>query len=75
MAGDEILKNASDNFEMATYKSLLTVAEAGGYAAAITALQANLAEEEAMAQWLDDNLVSVTTKFLSLREAVETEKV
>ncbi len=35
MAGDEILKNsfanfAFENFEMAAYKSLLTVAEAGG---------------------------------------------
>jgi ferritin-like metal-binding protein YciE len=80
MAGDEILKNsfanfAFENFEMAAYKSLLTVAEAGGYGAATSALQANLAEEKAMAQWLDDNLVSVTTKFLSLREAGEKAKV
>jgi hypothetical protein len=38
MAGDEILKNsfanfAFENFEMAAYNSLLTVAEAGGYGA------------------------------------------
>jgi ferritin-like metal-binding protein YciE len=80
IAGDEILKNsfanfAFENFEMAAYKSLLTVAESGGYAAATSALQANLAEEKAMAQWLDDNLVSVTTRFLSLREAGEKAKV
>jgi ferritin-like metal-binding protein YciE len=80
MAGDEILKNsfanfAFENFEMAAYKSLLTVADAGGYGAATSALQANLAEEKAMAQWLDENLVSVTTKFLSLREAGVKAKV
>jgi ferritin-like metal-binding protein YciE len=80
MAGDEILKNsfanfAFENFEMAAYKSLLTVAEVGGFGAAMTALQSNLAEEKAMAQWLDENLVSVTTKFLSLREAGEKAKV
>lgn len=39
MAGYEILKNsfanfAFENFEVAAYKSLLTVAEAGGYGAA-----------------------------------------
>jgi ferritin-like metal-binding protein YciE len=80
MAGDEILKNsfanfAFENFEMAAYKSLLTVAEAGGYGDATAALQANLSEEKAMAQWLDENIVSVTTKFLSLREAGEKAKV
>lgn len=53
----------------------MTVADAGGYAAATSALQANLAEEKAMAQWLDENLVSVTTKFLSRREAGGKAKV
>lgn len=80
MAGDEILKNsfanfAFENFEIAAYKSLLTVAEAGGYGAAMTGLQANLSEEKAMADWLDNNLSALTTKFLSLREAGEKAKV
>lgn len=80
IAGDEILKNsfanfAFEHFEMAAYKSLLTIAEAGGFGAASAALQANLAEEKAMAQWLDENIVSVTTRFLSLREAGEKAKV
>lgn len=80
MAGDEILKNsfanfAFENFEIAAYKSLLTIAEAGGYGAAITGLQANLSEEKAMAEWLDNNLAALTTKFLSLREAGEKAKV
>ena len=80
MAGDEILKNsfanfAFENFEIAAYKSLLTVAEVGGFGAATTALQANLAEEKAMAAWLDENMVMVTKKFLSLKEAGQTAKV
>jgi len=80
MAGDEILKNsfanfAFENFEIAAYKSLLTVAETGGHNAGALALQANLAEEVAMAKWLDENIVTLTTKFLSRREAGKTAKV
>jgi hypothetical protein len=42
VAGDEILKNsfanfAFENFEIAAYKSLLTIAEAGGFSAATMA--------------------------------------
>ncbi|MGV2186560.1 ferritin-like domain-containing protein [Rhizobium rhizogenes] len=73
MAEDEVLKNsfanfAFENFEIAAYRSLLTIAEAGSFRAATTALQSNLAEEQAMAQWLDENLAAVTRKFLLLRE-------
>jgi ferritin-like metal-binding protein YciE len=80
VAADEILKNsfanfAFENFEIAAYKSLLAIAEAGGYAAATTGLQANLAEEKAMATWLDENLVALTQKFLSLKAAGEKAKV
>ncbi|MBY5813465.1 DUF892 family protein, partial [Rhizobium leguminosarum] len=80
VAGDEILKNsfanfAFENYEAAAYKSLLVVAEAGGYGAAVTGLQANLTEELAMAEWLNDNLAAVTAKFLSLRQVGETAKV
>jgi ferritin-like metal-binding protein YciE len=80
MAGDEILKNsmanfAFENFEIAAYKSLITIAELGGFQAAVTPLQANLKEEYSMAAWLDDNLRSVTIQFASLKEAGETAKV
>jgi len=80
MAGDEILKNsfanfAFENFEIAAYKSLMTIAELGGFANATSALQANLDEEKAMATWLDENLRSVTMKFASLKEAGETAKI
>jgi ferritin-like metal-binding protein YciE len=80
VAGDEILKNsfanfAFENFEIAAYKSLITVAEHGGFQGLVPALRANLDEEIQMAQWLDDNLKSVTLKFASLREAGETAKI
>lgn len=80
MAGDEILKNAFanfafENFEMAAYKSLITIAESGGFASAIDVLQSNLAEEQAMAAWLDENLAGVTTKFLALKETGQSAKV
>lgn len=80
VAGDEILKNAFanfafENFEIAAYRSLHTIAETGGYGAAVSAIQANLSEEQAMAGWLEDNLGGLTTKFLSLREVGEKAKV
>lgn len=80
IAGDEILKNslanfAFENFEIAAYKSLLTIADAGGYIAATSGLKANLAEEQAMAAWLDENLAQVTKKFISLKEAGATAKI
>jgi ferritin-like metal-binding protein YciE len=80
VAADEILKNsfanfAFENFEIAAYKSLLAIAEAGGYSAATTGLQANLAEEKAMATWLDENLVALTQKFLTLKASGEKAKI
>jgi ferritin-like metal-binding protein YciE len=80
MAGDEILKNsfanfAFENFEIAAYKSLITIAELGGFPKTVQALQSNLREEVTMAEWLSGNLRSVTIKFASLKEAGATAKV
>ncbi|MGZ2384695.1 ferritin-like domain-containing protein [Rhizobium brockwellii] len=80
IAGDEILKNsfanfAFENFEIAAYKSLLILAELGGHGNVTSALLANLKEEQAMAQWLDENLAAVTTRFASLKEDGQTAKV
>lgn len=79
VAPDEILKNsmanfAFENFEIAAYKSLITLAEASGHSEAIPQLQLNLDEEIAMADWLDQNLEAVTLKFASLKEAGESAK-
>lgn len=80
LAGDEILKNsfanyAFEHFEIAAYKSLLTVAELGGFPFAVSALEASLREEESMAEWIDANLRAVTIRFAALKEAGETAKI
>ncbi|HEV2748870.1 MAG TPA: ferritin-like domain-containing protein [Allosphingosinicella sp.] len=73
MAGDEILKNsfvtfAFENFEIASYRSLLALAEAGGFAAAAPLLETTLREEQAMAAWLEERLPSITLAYAGLRE-------
>ena len=73
-AADEILKNsfanyAFEHFEIASYKSLITVAEAAGQQGALQALNANLQEEISMASWLDENLRGVTLKYISLEQS------
>ncbi|MGE7369060.1 ferritin-like domain-containing protein [Neorhizobium sp. NPDC001467] len=80
VAGDEILKNsmanfAFEHFEIAAYKSLITIAELGGFAATVNLLQASLDEEIAMAAWLDGNLRPTTIKFANLKEAGVSAKV
>jgi ferritin-like metal-binding protein YciE len=80
VAGDEIIKNslanfAFENFEIAAYNSLLTLAEFGNFSAMTAPLQANLSEEIAMAKWLEDNLRPLTIKFASLKQAGETAKI
>jgi ferritin-like metal-binding protein YciE len=72
MAGDEVLKNhivnhAFENFEIATYTSLIALAEAGDFATAVPLLEATLAEEEAMAAWVRDSLAGLTLKYAGLR--------
>lgn len=71
VAGDEILKNsyanyAFEHFEIAAYKSLLTLADDGGFGQATAALRQSLAEEEAMAAWIDQSLPDVTRRYASL---------
>lgn len=80
VAGDEIIKNslanfAFENYEIAAYRSLITIAELGGFPELAPALNSNLDEEIAMARWLDDNLRGVTMKFASLKEAGASAKI
>lgn len=72
MAGDEVVKNhivnhAFENFEIATYTSLIALAEAGDFASATPLLQSTLREEEAMAAWVRDSLADLTLKYVGLR--------
>lgn len=71
VAGDEIVKNsfanyAFEHFEIAAYKSLLVMAEDGGFSNATPLLQQSLGEEQAMAQWIDETLPVVTRRYASL---------
>lgn len=73
MAADEILKNsfvnfAFENFEIASYRSLLTLAEAGPFAGVMPLLELSLGEERAMAAWIDESLPGLTLKYVGLRE-------
>ncbi|WP_457091269.1 ferritin-like domain-containing protein [Microvirga sp. P5_D2] len=70
---DEVLKNtfanhAFENFEIASYKSLIAMAEASGYRKFIPALQESLGEEEKTAQLIYDSIETITLKYLT-REA------
>jgi ferritin-like metal-binding protein YciE len=72
MAGDEILKDqmvnyAFENFEVASYRSLIALSEAGDYAASTALLRDTLREEEAMAAWVLDSLPELTLKYVGLR--------
>jgi ferritin-like metal-binding protein YciE len=75
-APDEILKNsfanfAFENFEAASYKALIVIAEEGGFTTAIPLLQQTLQEELAMAAFCDEILPTVVRKYLNLRASGE----
>jgi ferritin-like metal-binding protein YciE len=72
-ATDEILKNtfanhAFENFEIAAYKSLITITEAAGESRFLPALQQSLKEEETTARLIYDQIEPITRKYLQ-REA------
>jgi ferritin-like metal-binding protein YciE len=51
--------------EIASYRILIATAEECGDAETRRVCEENLAEEEAMAKWLEDNLSDVTRAYLS----------
>jgi ferritin-like metal-binding protein YciE len=68
-ASDEVVKNTFANFafehyEIASYASLLTLAELAGDSAAPTALNTSLREEREMAQWIAEHLESTVRRFV-----------
>ncbi|SFV37283.1 Ferritin-like metal-binding protein YciE [Devosia crocina] len=78
-APDEIVKNsfanhAFENYEIAAYRSLLALSDAAGVAEAGSALRQNLSEEEAMAEWILNNIEPLTLQFLALKEGGERAK-
>lgn len=74
IADDEILKNSFANymfehFEIASYKSLLVLAEDGGFADATPLLARSLGEEERMAEWIGEALPTITRRYVDLYTA------
>ena len=72
-AQDEILKNtfanhAFENYEIAAYTSLITIAEAAGQAGPVTGLRQSLQEEQRMAQTIRDLIEAITRKYMMLTE-------
>lgn len=64
-AEDEMVKNAladyaAENFEVASYTSLITAAEQVGDMQTATACRQILAEDQAMADWIVQNLPTLT---------------
>ncbi len=79
-APDEILKNTFANFafehqEIASYTSLIAMAEQVGDTAAIPLLKQSLAEEKAMADFIEAAIVPITKKFMTLTQAGQTAGV
>jgi ferritin-like metal-binding protein YciE len=68
-AEDELVKNAlsdyaAEQFEVASYRSLIAAAEELGDQETVSACQENLREDEEMARWLEQQLPAVTQAFL-----------
>lgn len=73
-AADEVLKDqminyAFENFEVASYSSLIALAEAGDFATATPLLRETLREEQAMAAWVLETLPDLTRKYVGLASA------
>ena len=76
VAPDEVVKNtfanyAFEHFEIASYKSLLTLSDALGRGSDQSALKQSLSEELDMAQWIDSHLGDTTMRFLQRSRAGE----
>ncbi len=75
-ASDEILKNTFANYafehqEIASYWSLIAMAEAQGDAEALPLLNQSLAEEQSMADFIEGQIVPTTQRFLQLSASGE----
>jgi ferritin-like metal-binding protein YciE len=76
-ASDEVVKNTFANFafehyEIASYQSLLVVADLAGEQASTSVLRQSLQEEQAMAQWIEDHLKPTMVRYVERYAAGET---
>jgi len=59
----------TEHLEIATYRCLIELAEMAGRPELRPALEESLREEEAMAEWLSDNLEQITRRFVTVTAA------
>ena len=76
-AQDEIIKNtfanyAFEHYEMAAYKSLITMSEQVGNTGAIPLLKQSLSEEVSMAEFIEAQLAPTTRRYMQLSAAGQT---
>ena len=76
IAGDEIIKNsfanfAFENFEIASYTGLITLAQDGGFGNVTSLLEQSLAEEQAMADFVIGGIPKIMRTFVDLKVAGE----
>jgi ferritin-like metal-binding protein YciE len=79
MTEDEVLKGSFmsysfEAFEISCYMSLKTMAEAFGLPEIARMAEENLAEERAMAEWLEQHLPAVTKQYIGLAQRGERAK-
>lgn len=76
-AGDEVMKGSLasytfEHMEIASYTILIAAARAEGESEVVRVCEQNLREEEAMAEWLANNLGQTATTFLA-RAAADSD--
>jgi hypothetical protein len=64
---------AFENYEIAAYRSLITMTETVGMPQFRAPLEATLNEEMRMAQWLGDNIQAVTRRYMAEVKAEEVK--
>jgi ferritin-like metal-binding protein YciE len=79
-APDEVMKNTIANFafehyEIASYQSLLTLADFVGHSAGRGALEISLREEQDMAAWIAEHIAPTVRRFVERSAAGQTAGV
>ena len=79
-ASDEVMKNTLANFafehyEIASYKSLLTLADLVDHRAGRGALETSLREEQEMAAWIAEHIAPTVRRFVERSAAGQTAGV
>ena len=63
---------ANRPYEIASYQSLLVVADVAGQQGSVSVLQQSLKEEQAMAQWIEDHLKPTMLRYVERYASGET---